>query len=115
MGRPRDAVIWLRRTRAAAGDSAGAAALPAAAADSVAAHLLANDSRLTIARLDSTTRAGVRVPASDYASTYAELRETLATLRWLDSMVAHRDSYLHQIRLDPVFDFLRGDPRYQAW
>lgn len=115
MGRPRDAVEWFRRAAAAAGDTARAAALPAAATDSAAVRLLAADARRTIAQLDRSARAGDRMPPSNYASAFAALHDTLATLRWLDSMVTRRDTYLHQIRLDPLFDFLRGDPRYQAW
>jgi hypothetical protein len=30
-------------------------------------------------------------------------------------MSVRHDSYLHHVRLDPRFDFLRGDARYQAW
>lgn len=115
IGRPRDAVEWLRRARAAAGDSAGAAALAGVATDTAALRLLADDARRTIARLEQSARAGERVPPRMYASTYAALGDTLATLRWLDSMIVRHDSYLHQIRVDPAFDFLRRDPRYQAW
>ena len=63
MGRPREAVQWVRRAREAAGDSAGAAALPTAATDAIAVRLLAADARRTIARLDSAVRAGDPVPA----------------------------------------------------
>jgi len=115
MGRPRDAVEWLRRARMAAGDSAAATALPPAPTDVAARGLLAADARRTINRLDRATRAGDRVPPSRYALAYAELEDTLETFRWLDSMVVHRDSYLHHIRVDPLFDFLRRDARYQSW
>ncbi|HEX6808766.1 MAG TPA: BTAD domain-containing putative transcriptional regulator [Gemmatimonadaceae bacterium] len=115
MGRPRDAVGWLRRARAAAGDSAGAAALPDASSDTEASRLLAADARRTIARLDRAARNGERAPASRYAVTYATLGDTASTLNWLDSIVARHDSYLHAVRVDPVFDFVRRLPRYQAW
>jgi DNA-binding SARP family transcriptional activator len=115
MGRPRDAVTWLRRARAAAGDSAGAATLGDAATDSAATRLLDVDARRTIAMLQRSAREGGRAPAGAFARAYALLGDTLATLRWLDSMSRHRDSYLHQVRLDPRFDFLRADARYRAW
>jgi serine/threonine-protein kinase len=115
MGRPRDAVTWLRRTRAAVGDTVAAAALPEVQTDSAAVRLLAADARRTIARLDRASGAGERVPPSSYAIAWAALGDTLATLRWLDSMAVRRDSYLHQVRLDPRFDFVRRDPRYRAW
>jgi hypothetical protein len=115
MDRPRDAVTWLRRARAAAGDSASAAALPDAASDSAATTLLAMDARRTLAMLERSAREGMRTPAMAHARAYALLGDTLATLRWLDSMSVHRDSYLHQVRLDPRFDFLRADTRYRTW
>jgi hypothetical protein len=115
MGRPRNAVEWLHRARAAAGDSAAAAALTTAATDAEAWRMLAADATRTIAALDRSAQEGNRVPPSSFASAYAALGDTLATLRWLDSMVLRQDSYRHQIRLDPLFDFVRDDPRYRAW
>ena len=115
MGRPRDAVEWLRRARAAEGDPAAAVAWPTVTTDSAAVRMLAADARRTIVRLDSAARAGDRVPPSRYALAHAALGDTLATLHWLDSMRVRRDSYLHQVRLDPAFDFVRADPRYRVW
>lgn len=115
MSRPRDAVEWLRRTRVALGDPEGAALLRPAASDSAAARLLAADARRSIARLDRSAQAGDRVPPYLYAMAYATLGDTAATLAWLDTMVARHDTYLHQVRVDPVFDFVRRLPGYQAW
>ena len=115
MGRPRDAVEWLRRAAAAAGDTARAAALTIPSTDAEARRLLAADSRRVIARLDRATQAGAPVPPSHYAEAFAGLGDTEATLKWLDAMVTYHDTYLAQIRVDPLFDFVRTDPRYQAW
>ncbi len=115
MGRPRDAVEWFRKVAVAAGDSARAAALPPASTDSAARRLLAADARRTITQLDRATKAGKQVSLNEYASAYAVLRDTVRTLRWLDSMTIHSGSYLHQVRVDPKFDFLRRDARYRAW
>jgi len=115
MNRPREAVTWLRRARVSAGDSAAAAALPDVATDAAARDLLAADARRTIGRLRRAARNGGRVLPSDYAAAWAALGDTTATLWWLDSMTTGHDSYLAQVRVDPVFDFLRGDPRYRAW
>jgi len=114
-GRPREAVAWLRRARAAQGDSVGLRRFGAVATDAEAVRLLMADARRRIARLDRAARAGKQVPASGYASAFAMLRDTAATLAWLDSILVQRDSYLHQVRLDPVFDFVRGEPGYEAW
>lgn len=115
MNRPRDAVAWLRRARQAAGDSAAAAALSNPASDGAALRLLAEDARRSIALTERALSQGKRVQASTCARAYALLGDTLATLQWLESMAVHHDGYLHQVRLDPRFDFIRGDGRYQAW
>ncbi len=115
MGRPREAVPWLRRAREAEGDSVGAAALGAVATDADAARLLAADARRRIARLDSLSRAGERVPAVAYATAFAVMGDRAATLAWLDSMLAQRDSYIHQVRVDQSFDFVRTEPGYREW
>jgi DNA-binding SARP family transcriptional activator/tetratricopeptide (TPR) repeat protein len=115
MGRPREAVPWLRRAREAEGDSVGAAALGTVATDADAARLLVADARRRIARLDSLSRAGERVPAVAYATAFAVMGDRAATLAWLDSMLAQRDSYIHQVRVDPSFDFVRTEPGYREW
>ena len=114
-GRPREAVTWLRRVRAIQGDTAGAAALPDAATDLEATRLLMADAWRTIAQLDRAARAGDRAPASYHASAYAALGDTVRTLTWLDSMIVQRDSYVHQVRVDPVFDFVRSRREYRTW
>jgi DNA-binding SARP family transcriptional activator len=114
-GHPREAVEWYRRAREAAGDSAGARALPSVSTDSAARRLVAADARRRIERLDRSRRAGEQVPPLRYAAAYAVLADTVATLRWLESVAAQHDAALYHVRVDPVFDFLRNDPRYQAW
>jgi len=115
MGQPREAVPWLRRAREAEGDSVGAAALGTTASDDEAARMLVADARRSIARLDSLARAGERAPANAYASAFAVVGDRAATLAWLDSMLVQRDSYMHQVRVDPSFDFVRGEPGYREW
>jgi DNA-binding SARP family transcriptional activator len=114
-GHPREAVTWLRRVRVLQGDSAGAAALHDAATDMEATRLLKADARRTLERLDGAARAGERTPASHYALAYAALGDTARTLAWLDSILVQRDSYMHQIRVDPALDFVRSKPEYRAW
>lgn len=114
-GKPRDAVGWLRKARLAAGDSAGARALGDAATDSAARQLLAADARRTITRLDQAAAAGEAADAASYASAWAIVRDTTATLHWLDQMIETHDAGLNQVRVDPRFDFLRNDPRYAEW
>jgi tetratricopeptide (TPR) repeat protein len=116
LGRPREAVKWFRRAREVNRDSAGAALLHAAASDSEALRLIAGDARRTIVQLDAAVRNGRRESTWKYATAFAALGDTLATLRWLDSMLVRHDGFWsHQVRLDPLFDFLRRDVRYRAW
>ena len=60
-------------------------------------------------------RDGESVGATAFAYAHADLHDTSETLQWFDSMLARRDPALQAIPLDPVFDFLRDDPRYKAW
>lgn len=99
----------------AAGDSAGVRALPEVQGDSAAARVLASDTRRIIAQLDRAVRAGNPVAPSQYAYAYADLRDTMATLHWLDSVSIHHDTHALNVRVDPRLDFIRGDPRFQAW
>ena len=54
-------------------------------------------------------------PSRNIATGYAELRDADSTLVWLDSMYVERSMSLHTVPFDPVFDFLRDDPRYRAF
>jgi DNA-binding SARP family transcriptional activator len=114
-GHPRDAVEWYRHAREAAGDSAGAFALPSVSTDSAAVRLLAANARRQIERLERSRRAGEQASPLRYAAAYAVLADTVATMRWLDSLAARRDGAMYHVRVDPIFDFLRNDARYQAW
>lgn len=49
------------------------------------------------------------------AMQYAELKIADTTLMWLDTMYVERDMMLHTVPFDPLYDFLRPDPRFQAF
>jgi hypothetical protein len=115
MHEPREAVKWLRQGRLESGDTAGAAALRPVATDAQANVPLARDLRRRLAQLGRQPSGAEPVPPSRYALAYAMLGDTVATLRWLDSMLVHRDVCEHHIRVDPSFDFIRGTAGYRAW
>ena len=46
------------------------------------------------------------------ASIYSALDDKNQALMWLEKAAVQRDSHMLRIRLDPVFDKLRSDPRY---
>ncbi|HKS05796.1 MAG TPA: tetratricopeptide repeat protein, partial [Gemmatimonadaceae bacterium] len=114
MGRPRDAAAWFARVRAAEGDSAAASALAAPSSDSAARRLIMTDARRTLARLEASVRNGQRPAPQRFAVAYATLQDTARTLQWLDTLVTQH-AYVSQVRVDPLFDFIRADPRYVAW
>ncbi len=115
MGRPREAVEWLRQGREASGDLTGAAALAPADNDDEALELLRADARRRLDGYDRSAEAGNMVPPSRYAQAWAVLGDTTEMLDWLDSMLVTNDSYMHHVRLNPAFDILRNSERYHAW
>jgi DNA-binding SARP family transcriptional activator len=46
---------------------------------------------------------------------YGEMKNADSTLIWLDSMYAERATLLHVVPFDPLNDFMRDDPRFQAF
>jgi DNA-binding SARP family transcriptional activator len=115
MGRMGDAIAVWRAADDAAADSTDAARLPVAPSEAEAARWFADRARYRVDTLERKARAGEAVGSTAFAYAYAALRDTAATLRWFDSMLVKREPALQAVPLDPDFDFLRGDPRYQAW
>jgi tetratricopeptide (TPR) repeat protein len=52
--------------------------------------------------------------AEGYADVYAQWGDTARALDWLDAAVRNRDPYLAYTKVNPFFDPLRKEPRYQA-
>jgi adenylate cyclase len=52
--------------------------------------------------------------AEGYADVYAQWGDTAHALDWLEAAVRNRDPYLAYTKVNPFFDPLRNDPRYQA-
>ena len=115
MGRAREAVAMARAAALAAGDSAGAARMPALPDDAAASRWLAARASDSLRALLDTISPGNWNRSSLLAQGYAAVGDADNTLRWLDSMVARRDPTLVVVPLHPAFDFLRSDPRYRAW
>ena len=105
----------MRTAREAVGDTAGAARLPVATSDTQGARMLADLARERLHDLAEDTRRGGLVMPSDWAGTYAALRDADSTLRWIDSMRVGRDPGIFSVPIDPAYDFIRSDPRYRAW
>jgi len=54
-------------------------------------------------------------PSAEAMVGYAELGNRDSTLIWLDSMYVERAMMLYIVPVDPLMDFLRDDPRFEAF
>jgi TolB-like protein/Flp pilus assembly protein TadD len=52
--------------------------------------------------------------AEGYADVYAQWGDTARALDWLETAMRNRDPYLAYTKINPFFDPLRKEPRYQA-
>jgi hypothetical protein len=59
------------------------------------------------------TIAGDRL-AEGYADIYAQWGDTARALDWLETAMRNRDPYLAYTKVNPFFDPLRKEPRFQA-
>jgi tetratricopeptide (TPR) repeat protein len=66
-----------------------------------------------LARLREISREKY-VPALYFASLYAALGDRDQALTWLRKAVEERSDYLVYLKLDPSFDALRSDPRFEV-
>jgi serine/threonine protein kinase/tetratricopeptide (TPR) repeat protein len=53
------------------------------------------------------------IPSSFFAQLHVALGESGQGLDWLERAYAERDSYLVRLKVDPAFDPIRSDPRFQ--
>lgn len=70
-----------------------------------------DEARAELARLETQARQEY-VSAYELASASAALGEPDRAFTWLDQAVVERASLLTTLRIDPVMDALRQDPRY---
>ena len=70
------------------------------------------EARQVLARLEASTRKSY-VPPYLIALVYAALGEQQPTLNWLDRAFSEHDRYMVWLGVDPAFDFIREQPRFQ--
>jgi hypothetical protein len=58
-------------------------------------------------------REGDSVQARVLAWSYAGVSDTAQTLAWLEKAYAEHSGELPSLKVNPAYDFLRGDPRFQ--
>jgi tetratricopeptide (TPR) repeat protein len=64
-------------------------------------------------RLNEKTSRGDYVPAIEYVTAYTRLGEKEQAFAWLTKAVEERNRFALEIKVNPIFDSLRSDPRFQ--
>ncbi len=64
-------------------------------------------------RFNEKTRRGEYVPAMNYVLAYTRLADTEQTFIWLAKAEQERNRLIFDIKLEPIYDSLRSDPRFQ--
>jgi hypothetical protein len=89
-----------------------------ASIDAQRGHLLAQsgdkDAALRIATQLQREAAGKFISGVDIAEVYCALGQTNDAMTWLNHAYEKRDKGIDMLRIDPLFDGCRADPRYQA-
>jgi TolB-like protein/tetratricopeptide (TPR) repeat protein len=108
MGREREAMTELARSIELRGQPQVAAALMGRYRSSGIRGMLG----MLIAGLKQKRASGAYEPAEHIAELCARLGHVDEAFEWLEVSFREHDTELNRLRVDPVFDPLRGDPRF---
>ena len=64
-------------------------------------------------KLNEKTKRGEYVPAFEYVTAYTRLGDKEQAFAWLDKAVQERNGMALEIKVNPIYDKLRDDPRFQ--
>ncbi|MFQ5694366.1 MAG: protein kinase [Terriglobia bacterium] len=105
-----EAVAELKEARNLPGAGARGAALLAYA------YAVGGETRQAVEILDELKEVSKqgRLPSYEIAAVHAALGQKEQAFAWLEKAYGERDSWLVFVKVEPMFDPLRGDPRFQA-
>jgi len=69
--------------------------------------------RQRLEKLNEKMKHGEYVPATEYATAYIRLGDKEQAFAWLDRAVQERNSFALEFKINPIYDKLRDDPRFQ--
>ena len=64
-------------------------------------------------KLNERTKHGEYVPAAEYVMAYTRMGDKEQAFAWLDKAVQERNGFVFGVKVNPIYDKLRGDPRFQ--
>ncbi|MGB9476680.1 MAG: tetratricopeptide repeat protein, partial [Candidatus Udaeobacter sp.] len=76
-----------------------------------AVHALAQKQ---LERVKEKTAGGKYIPAVEYVTAYMRLGDKEQAFAWLAKAVEERNRLAFEIKFNPIFDPLRGDPRFES-
>ena len=69
--------------------------------------------RRRLEKSNERMKHGEYVPATEYATAYIRLGDKEQAFAWLDRAVQERNSFALEFKINPIYDNLRDDPRFQ--
>ena len=69
--------------------------------------------RQRLEKSNERMKHGEYVPATEYATAYIRLGDKGQAFAWLDRAVQERNSFALEFKINPIYDNLRDDPRFQ--
>lgn len=108
-----EAVAAWHRALMLNGNDAVAATLDRAYKQSGYAAAIESMSRKGLEQLGEKTQRGEFEPAMDFARLHVRLRNKEQAFAWLEKAYQERTRFIFTIKVDPLFDGLRADARFQ--